>query len=301
MTLLERDDEHRVLERAVEQAGLGNGGAVLVEGQAGVGKTELLRLAASLGEAGGRRVMRGRGSELDRSFGFGVVRQLLERCVRESPDLLTGGAEPAGAVFTATQGDATDAEGLFARLHGLYWLAANVASREPLVLVADDLHWADTASLRWLVFLAERIEDLPVLLVAATRPAEPGADLALLDVLASRSEIVRPAPLSASAAAELVRARLPDAVEQFSAACHQATGGNAFLLGELLAELADQGAAGTAAEADRHLRVRLRARRARRPPSAAAHVRRRDGCGSQRCGSGAADAAGRRRRTDGAR
>ena len=248
MTLLERDDEHRVLERAVEQAGLGNGGAVLVEGQAGVGKTELLRLAASLGEAGGRRVMRGRGSELDRSFGFGVVRQLLERCVRESPDLLTGGAEPAGAVFTATQGDATDAEGLFARLHGLYWLAANVASREPLVLVADDLHWADTASLRWLVFLAERIEDLPVLLVAATRPAEPGADLALLDVLASRSEIVRPAPLSASAAAELVRARLPDAVEQFSAACHQATGGNAFLLGELLAELADQGAAGTAAE-----------------------------------------------------
>src|SRR5262249_51586428 len=140
------------------------------------------------------------------------------------------------------------AEGLFARLYGLYWLAANVASREPLILIADDLHWADTASLRWLVFLAERIEDLPVLLVSATRPAEPGADLALLDVLASSGEGVGPAPLAAGAAGVLVRARLPDAVEQFSAACHEATGGNAFLLGELLEELADQGAAGTAAE-----------------------------------------------------
>ena len=247
-TLLERDDEQRMLERSVEQAALGNGGAVLVEGQAGVGKTELLRLAGSLGEARGLRVLRGRGSELDRSFGFGVVRQLLERSMRESPELLSGGAEPAGAVFTASQGDAADAEGLFARLYGLYWLTANLASREPVVLIADDLHWTDTASLRWLVFLAERVEDLPVLLVGATRPAEPGADLALLDVLASSAEIVRPAPLSAGAAAVLVRARLPGAVEQFSAACHEATGGNAFLLGELLEELADQGAAGTAAE-----------------------------------------------------
>ena len=176
------------------------------------------------------------------------MRQLLERCVRESPDLLTGGAEPAGAVFTATQGDATDAEGLFARLHGLYWLAANLASREPLVLVADDLHWADTASLRWLVFLAERIEDLPVLLVAATRPAEPGADLALLDVLASRRRSCgqrrcRPArPRSWSEPGF----RTPSSSSRPLAT--QATGGNAFLLGELLAELADQGAAGTAAE-----------------------------------------------------
>ena len=91
--------------------------------------------------------------------------------------------------------------GLFSHLHGLFWLVANLAAREPLVVLADDVHWADTASLRWLVFLAERIEDLPVMLVCATRPAEPGADQLLLDTLASSAQVLRPAPLSAAAAA----------------------------------------------------------------------------------------------------
>jgi predicted ATPase len=247
--LLERDAEVRALERALERAGRGDGGVVLVEGQAGVGKTELLRTAGSLAQDAGLRVLRGRGSELDRPFGFGVVRQLLERCVRESPEGLTGGAEPAAAVFTAVPGQTAGEDGLFAHLHGLYWLVADLAAREPLVLLADDLHWADTASLRWLVFLAERLEDLPVLLVCATRPGEPGADQALLDVLATGAQVVRPAPLSAQAAAVLVRGRLPGAADAFADACHEATGGNAFLLGELLDELTEEGVAGSAAEA----------------------------------------------------
>jgi hypothetical protein len=171
--LLERDAELRLIERVLERAQGGNGSVVLVEAQAGVGKTELLRTAGSLGDSAGLRVLRGRGSELDRPFGFGIVRQLLERCVRESPDVLSGGAEPAAAVFTATPGQSTPEDGLFAHLHALHWLAANLAAREPLVLLADDLHWANTASLRWLVFLAERVEDLPLLLVCATRPPSP--------------------------------------------------------------------------------------------------------------------------------
>jgi MoxR-like ATPase len=76
--LLERDAELRLIEHAVARAADGHGGLVLLEGQAGVGKTALLRAAGSLAEAAGLRVLRGRGSELDRSFGFGVVRQLLE-------------------------------------------------------------------------------------------------------------------------------------------------------------------------------------------------------------------------------
>ena len=57
-------------------------------------------------------------------------------------------------------------------LHGLYWLAANFASRRPTLLVVDDLHWADEPSLRWLVYLARRLEGLPVLLLIGTRPPE---------------------------------------------------------------------------------------------------------------------------------
>ena len=247
--LLERDRELQLFERVIDRAERGRGGVVLVEGQAGVGKTELLAVARSLGEAARLRVLRGRGTELDRPFGFGVVRQLLERCVREVPAALGGGAESAAAVFAAAPTETTTEDGLFAHLHGLYWLAVNLAEDQPLLLLADDLHWADTASLRWLVYLAERVEDLPLLLVCATRPSEPGADQALIDVLASSAQVVRPAPLSASAAAVLVRRHLPGAVDEFTAACHAASGGNAFLLGELLAELVDQGVAGSAVEA----------------------------------------------------
>ena len=72
--------------------------------------------------------------------------------MKESPDLLDDGAEAAAAVFTAEPGETSAEAGLFTNLHGLYWLTANLAAREPLVLLADDLHWADTASLRWLVY-----------------------------------------------------------------------------------------------------------------------------------------------------
>ena len=241
--LLERGGELQLIGALVARVHGGEGAVLVVEGQAGVGKTELLRAAGELGDAEGLRVLRTRGSELDNAFAFGVVRQLLEREVAADPKLLTGGAEPAAAVFAAAGGDARAEEGVFSSLQGLHWLVVNLAARTPLVLLADDIHWADTASLRWLVFLAERMEDVKALLVVATRPAEPGADQELLDALmvAPAVRVVRPAALSAAATMTVVRGRLPGAVDAFSAACYRATGGNAFLLGELLGELAADG------------------------------------------------------------
>ncbi len=248
--VLEREREQQILARMVAQASGGSGGVVIVEGQAGVGKTRLLRIAGELGEASGMRVLRGRGSELDRGFGFGLVRSLLERAVSESPELLEDGAQPAAAVFGAASGaNGTDPD-LFARLLGLYWLVAELSARRPLLILADDLHWADTGSLRWLAFVAERVEDLPVLIVGAARPDEPGADQPLLDALSAGSaEVLRPAPLSPEGAITLIRARLPDAVDQFGVASHRATGGNPFLLGELVSEFAEHRLTGSAADA----------------------------------------------------
>ena len=74
--LLERDDERRTLEWAVSQARQGNGAVVVIEGVAGVGKTSLLHLAGTLCATAEMRVLRARGSELDRAFGFGLVRGL---------------------------------------------------------------------------------------------------------------------------------------------------------------------------------------------------------------------------------
>ena len=123
------------------------------------------------------------------------------------------------------------------------------------MLLADDVHWADRASLRWLVFLAERLEDVSALLVVATRPAEPGADQELLDALvaAQEAQVVRPAPLSKNATTAVVRGRLPLAEDAFGAACHRATGGNPFLLGELLGELAADDVHGAASDAGKVL------------------------------------------------
>ena len=153
-------------------------------------------------------------------------------------------------MFAAAGDDARAEEGIFAALQGLHWLVVNLAAQGPLMLLADDVHWADRASLRWLVFLAERLEDVRALLVVATRPAEPGADQELLDALAAAQEarVARPAPLSKSATTAVVRGRLPQAGDAFGAACHRATGGNPFLLGELLGELAADSVEGAASD-----------------------------------------------------
>ena len=64
-----------------------------------------------------------------------------------------------------------DADATFGVLHGLYWIVAALAEQRPHLLVVDDLHWADGASVRFLEFLANRLDALPALLLAARRPA----------------------------------------------------------------------------------------------------------------------------------
>src|SRR5256885_3433240 len=136
--LLERDAELRLIGDLVARAGAGEGGLVVVQGHAGVGKTELLRAAGELGDAAGLRVLRGRGSELDRAYAFGVARQLLEREVAEAPELLTGGAEGAAAVLTAAAaGGGTRARGgVFSSLPGLPLLLPDPPPRPPPFLGA---------------------------------------------------------------------------------------------------------------------------------------------------------------------
>src|SRR4029079_8761947 len=64
----------------------------------------------------------------------------------------------------------------FAILHGLYWLCANLAGSRPVCMFSDDAHWADAPSLRFLAFLLTRLDELPMALIVATRPREPGTD-----------------------------------------------------------------------------------------------------------------------------
>ena len=229
------------------------GSLVFVEGHAGVGKTSLLGAASARLTVDGRRVLWASGQELEREFAFGVVRQLLERVVRDTPRderrrLLSGAAALASVVLgenppRAQQGQYPDSP--FPVVHGLFWLTAGLAERERLVLFVDDAHWADALSLRFLDYLAARLGGLSVRVVVAARPAESVDDAAgLLARLRERTEshLVRLGPLGFEAAAALVSERLGRASDpRLVAACVEATAGNPFLLGELAdALLADR-------------------------------------------------------------
>ena len=256
--LLERERELEALDEAIRASCAGAGGAVLIEGPAGIGKSSLIRAGRERARSAGMRVLSARGSELEQRFAYGIVRQLFERALltaddRERREFLGGSARLAEGIFgeaSAEQAGLSEE----ARLHALFWLSVNLAEKQPLALAVDDLHWCDTGSLRWLAYLLHRIEGLSILLLASFRPAEPGSDTRLLDALAAEptASVVRPASLSRTAAATLVRNDLsPRADDEFCAACHDETKGNPLLLRELVSALASEGVDPTSKELHR--------------------------------------------------
>jgi DNA-binding NarL/FixJ family response regulator len=120
------------------------------------------------------------------------------------------------------------------------------------MVAIDDLQWADRTSLRFVAYLVRRVEGLPILIAATLRSGEAAADPALLEEIVADplTTTVSLQALSGAAVAELVRARLGDEAEAaFCAACHEATGGNPLLLGQLLSALAAEAVTPTAANA----------------------------------------------------
>lgn len=257
--LLERDADLAALRALVDAARDGNGRLAMIEGSAGIGKTRLLAETRATGERLGLRVLYARGGELEREFAFGIVRQLFEPLLAIAADqreeLLAGAAGLAAPLFDReelTEAGAGDLS--FAVLHGLYWLAANIALAQPTLLVVDDLHWADQPSLRWLSYLARRLEGLPLMVAAGTRPPKQGPDAAvLLELVADPATVVvKPGLLGLESVAILGRDAFgTDPDPEFCAECHLATGGNPLYLRALLATLAGEGVAPTAASAGR--------------------------------------------------
>jgi predicted ATPase len=93
----------------------------------------------------------------------------------------------------------------FAALHGLYWLTVNIAGEQPLLLAVDDLQWCDRPSLRFLAYLARRLEGVSVVLAVGLRTAERGTDPVLTGELAAAPGALRlqPGPLNQASVAEL--------------------------------------------------------------------------------------------------
>jgi predicted ATPase len=244
--LLDRDVELGELGRRLAEARAGSGCVIVVAGPAGIGKSTLLAAAGRTARTDGAVVLRARCSPLEQYAAWGMARQLFEPLrTRPGWDELTVGAAglaervlAPGAEEPAHAGDA-----MHAAVRGLVWLASNLSERGPAVFAVDDVHWADAPSLHWLALLAQSLSELPISVLCAVRSGEPAAAPELLaELLASAPEPpVRPRALGPVAVETLVRERLPAASTGFAQACHAVTGGNPFLLGALLTQLAAEG------------------------------------------------------------
>jgi DNA-binding CsgD family transcriptional regulator len=260
--LYERERETEALELALEHAHAGDGGVVVLLGPAGIGKSRLIAAAADLAWARDLELLAAAGAEPEREFPFGVALQLFERVVRQASAaqrarLLNGAA---GLAEPLLGGDPTAVSGTSARLfplvHGLFWLMSNLAERRPLVVAVDDLHWCDQESLRFLLYVAQRISALRALLVVSARPGEQATAEGLREQLIEhpQARVLRLAPLTHAAVRSVSETELGFAVgDEFVAACARVTGGNPFFLRELLAALQSDGIEARTADPERVL------------------------------------------------
>ncbi|MER6942618.1 BTAD domain-containing putative transcriptional regulator [Nonomuraea sp. NPDC000554] len=231
---LGRDDLLATAGAAMAAAESGSGGSMVFDGEPGVGRTQLLRGVEALADMRGFQVAWAQAHPLEREYDYGVARQVFEPILYSMPEkerheLLRGTVEPAADIVWHNRPSSGGPDGL----HALYRLAVRLAERAPLLIAIDDLQWCDPGSLRWLAYLARRIEEVPLVVAATRATGVPAGDDQLLESLCSLFTPVRlgglPAEAASALAAEVFGAEPEPA---FLASCLHETGGNTFLLAE---------------------------------------------------------------------
>jgi hypothetical protein len=161
--------------------------------------------------------------------------------------LLAGPTRLGACALGLAAGDVPGDE--FAALHDPYWLCANLAEGKPLLVVADDVQWADGPSLSWLLYLGRRAPELAVLVAVSVREGDPRASApAEAGVVGDPAvERLRLSRLGVGSVAAVVGADLGQAVSpEFSLACWELTGGNPLYVRQLVAAARGEGLTGDA-------------------------------------------------------
>jgi hypothetical protein len=235
------------LRSAADAAIAGAGGVVLLAGEAGMGKTALATEAAAYAKAHGALTVWGTCWEGDGAPGYWPWIQVVRALARDGGEGEAVLAELTGANEAA---DSVLGEEAAVRFRTYDMTAAYVRERaavRPLVLVLDDLHWADMSSLRLLLFLARQLHDGSALVIGTYRDADltlgEHPARALLAELAGQAGLLQLAGLTVADVGRLLTAvcgeRPPDAL---AAEVHERTGGNPFFVQQTARLLAAQGA-----------------------------------------------------------
>ena len=261
-TFLGRARELETLCVGLDQAIAGQGGLFLVSGEPGIGKSRLIDEFARHAGGVGVRVLSGRCWEAGGAPAYWPWCQSIRAYVRTcDPELLTAelgsGASDiaelvpdvrervAGVPAPSRSRDPDTAR--FRLFDSTAGFLRRVAVREPIVLVLDDLHAADTPSLVLLQFLARELAETRILVIAGYRDTElaRGSPLTLTLVALRRESATRALPLSGLArddVAQFIRlAAGTDAPENLVNAINAQTEGNPLFLGEVVRLLAQEG------------------------------------------------------------
>jgi DNA-binding CsgD family transcriptional regulator len=212
--LLERESELALIERRLERLRVGDGGRLLIEGPAGIGKSALIAAACARAAARGVRVIACEAREIERQVAFAVTDELLGP---DAPERAAT-ADPGSVAAHLAQS------------------VLELAGEAPVLVVVDDVQWADAPSLRWLALLARRLARARVLLVLGLRSGEADPETASLSQLLEdrHAVVIRPAPLTDAAGSALLAARLgTDPSPELVELCQRQAGGNPFLLSTL--------------------------------------------------------------------
>ena len=281
---------------ALDDARAGRGRLVLFTGEPGIGKTRLADESARLATAKGMRVRWGRcwegggapahwpwiqvirGVFADSDAAPARLRSLPVEIARILPELSSEAATPAHV-------DAEQAR--FRLFDAVATLLRESAREQPVVIVLDDLHEADTASLEMLQFTARVLHDANVLIIGTYREAEMRRSTArspLMDEIVRDALLLPIAGLTEREVGDLVAGRAAGAPDTgIVAELHRATAGNPLFVDGVLRALAAEGRLG--GRADRPRRIQATRQRARRNPAPArSPVSRRARCPDDGCG-----------------
>ena len=179
--LLGRDQEVKLLERVLDDARDGDAGFVMISGEAGIGKTSLLEKLREIAVGSGCLTLAGRASEFDQELPFGLFtdaldayldslhRQALDRLAIDRLGDLASIFPSMHALGDAVEHPASVTERF--RVHyAVRELLERLAAGRPLVLILDDLQWADGASLELIAYLLRHPPQAEVMVAMALRP-----------------------------------------------------------------------------------------------------------------------------------
>jgi DNA-binding CsgD family transcriptional regulator len=221
--LIGREVESEILDAVIDHIHA-RGGALLVRGEAGIGKSALLGRARERVRAMGGRVLSTAGVELEAELAFAGLHQLLHPILGLTQRLSEAQRRAIDAAFGVSDEPEPDP---YRVALAAFQLVCDAADAGPVVLIVDDAHWLDRSSMGALAFIARRLEVEPVALLAAARAGHPTL---LDDARLPTLELER---LSAGAAASLLDQRAPELHPILRARVLSEAAGNPLALVEL--------------------------------------------------------------------